>query len=376
MRELYTLISVMKKMILTKKVMIALLGAVLLAGCSKSESGTEQEQVTTVTATTARSAEQQSIENTIANFYDCLKKLKPTGFSDFFYDNFFVPSELTENKTWYTYLSEKFQTQYTPNGFIFDNAKGTYSWNSTQKVWVKTAENTNVTLHFPKNNVATSNNATVVIEDYASVIIGKINLPTKGKFTATVDGSKVMEVDIQGINYGLIPTLISDASIVIYGNPFTTTVSLKKNGNAYAFSSNTSAPDGCTTTIDGVINLTNNSVISTENVNFKDIAFTNFKNLTFNVNFEELTIKVNANIEGLKNLNKEEYSIEDMNTFVKVEVLSSNKKVADLIYNEDSNGKYDPDVVLLDGTSQKAADYFSYFSRKVKHVFRTIFGLE
>lgn len=366
----------MEKAILTKRVMVAFIGAILFAGCSKSEDGANQEQVATETATTARSAEQQSIENTIANFYDCLKKLKPTGFSDFFYDNFFLTSELTENKTWYTYLSEKFQAQYTPNGFIFDNTKGTYSWDSAQKNWVKTAENTNVTLHFPKNNVTTSNNATVVIEDYASVIIGKINLPTKGKFTATVDGNKVMEVDIQGINYGLIPTLISDANIVIYGNPFTTTVSLKKSGNAYVFSSNTSAPDGCTTTIDGVINLTNNSVISTENVNFKDIALTNFKNLTFNANFEELAIKVEANIEGLKNLNKEEYSVEDMNTFVKVEILSSNKKVADLIYNEDSNGKYDPDLVLLDGTSDKAGNYFSYFSSKVKHVFRTIFGLD
>lgn len=366
----------MKKTILTKKVMVAIVGAILFAGCSKNESETEQEQVMKEATTTARSAEQQSIENTIANFYDCLKKLKPTGFSDFFYDNFFVSSELAENKTWYAYLSEKFQTQYTPNGFVFDNAKGTYSWDATRKVWVKTAENVNVTLHFPKNSVTESNNATVVIEDYTSIIIGKINLPTKGKFTAMVDGNKVMEVDIQGINYGVIPTLLSEANIVIYGNPFTTNVSLKKNGNAYTFSSNTSAPDGCTTTVDGIINLTNNTVIQTENVNFKDLAFTNFKNLAFNVNFEELTIKIDADIEGLKNLNKEEYSVEDMNAFVKVEVLSNNRKVADLVYNEDANGKYDPDLVLLDGTSDKAGNYFSYFSNKVKHVFRTIFGLE
>lgn len=366
----------MKKVSMTKSAMIALVSAIFFVGCSKNDNVSEQEQASSLTTTTsARSAEQQSIEGTIANFYECLKKLKPTGFSDFFYDNFFLPSATTQDKTWYTYLSQKFQRQYARRGFVYESVKGTYTWNSTTQSWDKTAENTNVTLHFPKNNKATANNATIVIEDYAGVIIGKINLPTKGKFTATVEGNKVMEVDIQGINYGFIPTFVTDANIVIYGAPFTTKISLKKNGNAYDFSSVTSAPDGCTTTVDGVINLTNNSAISPDKVNFKDIAFANFKDATFNVKYEDLIIKATADIEGLKNLNKEKYTNQELNTFVKVEVLSNNKKVADLIYNEDSNGKYDPDLVLTDGTSSKAANYFSYFSNKVKHVFRTIFGL-
>lgn len=364
----------MKQKKLTKKLMIALLGAVLFVGCSKNENESEKEQAASTLV--ARSAEQQSIENTVANFYDCLKKLKYSGFSDFFYDNFFLTSA-TDNKTWYSVLSAKFNEQYVKKGsFLYDALLGTYTWNGETKMWDKTANSQNVTLRFPAYSTTASNNATLVLENYASINIGTNSLPTKGKATITVDNKKIIEVDIKDISYGLIPTLIQNAEIVIYGNPFTTTVSLKKNGSAYNFTSNTSAPDGCTTTVSGVINLTNNSTISTDKLDFKTLAFDNFKDLEFKLNFEELEIKANADIAGLKRLNKDVYSNDDINTYVKVEVLSSGKKVADLKYNEDSNGKYDPDVVFLDGTTNKAESYFSYFSKKVKHVFRVVFGLE
>lgn len=363
----------MKQKKLTKKLMIALLGAVLFVGCSKNENESEKERVASTSV--ARSAEQQSIENTVANFYDCLKKLKYSGFSDFFYDNFFLTSA-TDNKTWYNVLNAKFNEQYVKGSFLYDTLLGTYTWNGETKMWEKTANSKNVTLHFPAYGNTASNNATLVLENYASINIGANSLPTKGKATITVDNKKIIEVDIKDISYGLIPTLIQNAEVVIYGNPFTTTVSLKKNGSVYNFTSNTSAPDGCTTTVSGVINLTNNSTISTDKVDFKALAFDNFKDLEFKLNFEDLEIKVNADIAGLKRLNKDVYSNDDINTYVKVEVLSSGKKVADLKYNEDSNGKYDPDVVFLDGTTNKAESYFSYFSKKVKHVFRVVFGLE
>ncbi|GIJ94507.1 hypothetical protein CAPN002_17250 [Capnocytophaga stomatis] len=375
-RNNYHTRTIMKQKNLTKKLMIALLGAVLFVGCSKNESENVQEQ--DASKITARSAEQQSIETTIANFYDCLKKLKYSGFSDFLYDNFFLTSATTNNKTWYEFLDGKFKEQYVgqKEGFVYEKLLGTYTWDSSAKKWGKTANSNNVTLHFPAFNTTASNNATLVLENYTSLNIGTNSLPTKGKATITVDNKKIIEVDIQGISYGLIPTLIENAEVVIYGNPFTTTISLKKNGSVYNFTSNTSAPDGCTTTVNGVINLTNNSTISTDKVDFKALAFDNFKDLEFKVNFENLEIKVNADIAGLKALNKDVYSVEDMNNFVKVDVLSSGKKVADLKYNEDSNGKYDPDVVFLDGTTNKAESYFSYFSKKVKHVFRVVFGLE
>ncbi|WP_155283830.1 hypothetical protein [Capnocytophaga felis] len=354
--------------------MIALLGAVLFVGCSKNESENVQEQ--DASKITARSAEQQSIETTIANFYDCLKKLKYSGFSDFFYDNFFLTSATTEDKTWYGFLDSKFRSQYVVGSFRYEAVLGTYNWNNNTKMWDRVTDNRNVTLNFPAFNTSASNNATLVLEDYTSINIGKNSLPTKGKATITVDNKKIIEIDIRKIEYGLIPTLINSAEIAIYGNPFTTVINLEKKGLVYNLTSNTTAPNGCTTTVKGVINLINNSNISTDNVDFKTVAFDNFKDLEFKINFENLEIKVNADIAGLKALNKDVYSVEDMNNFVNVDVISSGKKVADLKYNEDSNGKYDPDVVFLDGTTNKAESYFSYFSKKVKHVFRVVFGLE
>lgn len=364
----------MRQKDLTKKLMIALLGVVLFVSCSKNENETEQVQETS--KITARNAEQQSIETTVANFYDCLKKLKYSGFSDFFYDNFFLPSTTTGNKTWYQYLDGKFREQYVKGSFVYGTLLGTYTWDNSTKMWNKTANNSNVTLRFPENNATSSNNAMLVLENYTSLNIGKNSLPTKGKATITVNNKKIIEIDMHKIEYGLIPTLINSADITIYGAPFTTVVKLEKNGLAYNLTSNTSAPDGCTTTVKGVINLTNNSNISTDNVDLKAIAFENFKDLEFSVNFEDLELKAQANIAGLKSLNKDVYSIEDINKFVNVDVISSGKKVANLRYNEDNNGKYDPDVVFLDGTTNKAESYFSYFSKKVKHVFRVIFGLE
>lgn len=367
------ILFIMVKLNLTKKVVVAFLGAMLVVGCSKNESGSEQEQTSSLIA---RNAEQQSIENTIANFYDCLKKLKPTGFSDFFYDNFFIPAANADSKTWYNFLNDKFKEQYVKTSFDYESVKGTYHWENDKKSWTKTAENQKLELHFPKNSVTEHNNAILVVENYTSINVSTFSLPQTGKFTVTVDGNKVMEVEAKSIRYGFIPTLIEEANIVIYGNPFTTTVDLKRDGKVYNFKSNTSSPDGCVTTVNGVINLTNNNNISTDGIDFKKVAFENFKNLTFDVNYEDLKINVNADIEGLKKLNKEEYSVEEMNTYVKVDVISGGKKVAELKYNKDGNGKYDPDVVFLDGTTEKAEKYFSYFSRKVKHVFRTVFGLE
>ena len=379
----------MKIFRLTKNVIMALFLAILLVNCNGKDN--EETQKEPLTAEEAK----QAITGTIDNFYACMQNLNDGGFSNFFYKSFFVVAETrtqtidygngfpytrTEEYRWFELLAEAFDSQFgrlsDGQGFKYQALKGKYIWNREAKTWYKEQNNDNITLLFPADKDASSNNATLVFSDYEderlTVAMNEIvRLPKKGKMSVTIDKQKIFEVVLSNVRYSQATNfvVIESADMSVYANPFTATLNWANTGNnIFALKLDFSSPNGCSTKVNGAIKVKNTDYNSLNGG--KDI-----EKVVVSVSHNDLIISVDADVEGINRLGKDfnKISQTEINTFIKSEVHKGGRKLADLRLIKEKKGEdevYVPYLYYSDSSSEKAEKYVSDFPERIENIFK------
>ncbi|MFK8263800.1 hypothetical protein [Capnocytophaga canimorsus] len=363
-------------------------------GCSKEEE--TQSELTPEQA-------QKAIETTVEEFYGCLRNVNDGGFSDFFYNAFFVIAKDDRKEKVYTYtlpdgsvytrtytegdsyswseiLGDKFDEQYGPlnenQGFKFQQLKGNYSWNASTEKWEKSPNSSRIELRFPANKDAKSNNAYLILENYEDIEVAvssseKAKMPTKGKLLVTIDGKEMFKIEFANVTYEKTTSfpMPLTANISIYANPLTTNIQWKnKTPEVFTLDITMTSSGGCKTAINGEVTVKNSNYASLTSE--KDLKKANFKLVHNNI-----TVSLDADLEKLFALEKSP-TAEQVNMYVKSEVFHKNSKIADLVANQDAEGKMIPELIFSDGSRKQAQDYLKDFDKRIEEIFKKFFNAE
>ncbi len=251
--------------------------------------------------------------------------------------------------------------QVTDGGEIteFDMAiyEGTYSYNSSTKLWTKVENQTGrIVLQFPSSPSTISNNSVLTIENFTSqdILIGEstIGAPRTLTVSLTVDGVSIVALDINNITYSSnadfqIPI---EVDLSLYMNPFTLSILVENTGTNEWNASIGLADDGdaCGIGVDVGVKLASDD--------FQNLTLDDILEATAAFHFNDMTIQSMNGIAEV--LQIEEPTIAQINSFVDVEVIFRDLKIGDLEYDEATETVI---IVFKDDTSEDAANYYENF---------------
>lgn len=312
--------------------------------------------------------DQTYIQSALDLTFNCIRDFKNGDGIDFIIDDMLSISagQMAEN-VWAEALVENMGTDLFQDveaadglGLYLSEIGGVYEFSKVDSSWTKSSNSkTRLELQFPSLESKSSNNASIVLEDYADEehIINEENyhLPTKGTISLTVDGTELLAVSINEVIYGdgdlPIP---SKVDISIYVNPMTLQVVLESESSTkYAADVNFSGDDGCSFGAAVEVELAHDDLSNL-------ILEEDIKSLTAEVRMEFMSIVTASNLADLLAL--QDPTEQQINDLVDLDVLINNFKVADVEYSEKDETVY---LIFKDESSEDALDYFEDFVNDV-----------
>ena len=257
--------------------------------------------------------------------------------------------------------------------FDMDVFEGTYTYDHEGETWSRNDDQTErVVVNFPSSPSEISNDAILIIENYSDeeVSIGDepIYLPKAVDVSLTVDGVDVIAVNLNSVQYAdnadfQIPIAID---VAIYVNPYTLSL-VAENTSGTAFSLDLDFSDDsdvCATGIHAEVELATSDY---ENLTEDDLL-----EATFALTTSNLTIQSGGGIAEI--LQIEDPTISQINSFLDLEVLYNDLKIADILIEE---GEDEEVIVLLafkDESTEDAANYYEDFIADLEEIFNSYFG--
>lgn len=254
-----------------------------------------------------------------------------------------------------------------------DLFEGTYRYKHSDGTWTRTEDQDGkVVIRFPSSPSETSNNGTITIGNYSDteVTIGEepIYLPTSVELTLVVDGESIIELDLNSVEYAnnadfQIPIAID---LGLYVNPYSISLVVENTtGEEFSldldFSDDT---DVCATGVHVEVELDGTDY---QNLTEQDLLEASFKLYT-----NDLAIQSGGGIPAI--LNATDPTIAQINSWLDLEVLYKDIKIADIVLEE---GAEEEIIVLLefkDDSTEDAADYYQDFIDELEMMLTDYFG--
>ncbi len=257
--------------------------------------------------------------------------------------------------------------------FDIDLFEGTYTFNPSDTSWTRAEDQTaKVVINFATSPDKNSNNATLTISNYSDTEVD-INesimyLPTSVDISLVVDGQDVITVDLNHVEYATnagfqIPVEID---LGLYVNPYSLSLVVDRPSNLeFVLDLDFSDDDDvCATGIHAEVELASDDF---QNLTEKDLL-----KATFALYSNDMAIQSNGGIAEILQIT--DPTVAQINSFLDLEILINNIKIADVIFEDDG---MDGVIVLLefkDESTVDAATYYDDFILELESIFESYFG--
>jgi len=349
------------------------LGAVLFLALLNS--CTETPEDTQPTETTVEQ-DQLNIQQTFDDVLGCVDNFKKGNAIDVIFRDFLhLSNGDLLNDPWLEELTSDLESVINLDNidanqrFDINFYAATYSYSIATKSWSKIGNQTNkVVFEFPSKPSATTNNASLVIENYVdkkvTIDTQAIYLPTSFDVVFSVDATVVTEINLNSVQYASnldfeIPTAID---LTIFLDPMNISLVVSRDSPTN-FKVEFSAIN------EGVCNISLAAAVDLKHDDYENLKEDDIKNITIEVVFNDLKIQ---SLSGIAELIKIEDPTEnDINTTLDMEVLFKDVKIADLEWDEANDAIF---IIYKDGSKEDSAIYHESFFNDLEDFMAEFFG--
>jgi len=300
---------------------------------------------------------QQDIENTFDGFVVCMQGYENGAFSNAI-QNFFMISNGDMNSEYSEMLTDKLEEfNFDLENFSMANHSGVYNWNSNMDSWSYVSNTNNeLIFNFPFSSSSTSNNTTVVINDYVSQEFNTgfetEYYPTKILGSIEKDNNEIFNIDLDNVSYQNQGGEISPVSfnLEIRTEPMTHLFNLTEiSSNEFEFDYSSHNDNSCSTTFSIDASTTISDFTFAEDIE-------DFANISGKIGHDNLEIRFNAQVDNLTGI--EDPTANQVNQLIEANVYLGNTKVGELEF-DDSNNEKIIYIVYNDGTRENVANYIN-----------------
>ncbi|SMD32995.1 Thrombospondin type 3 repeat-containing protein [Reichenbachiella faecimaris] len=245
-------------------------------------------------------------------------------------------------------------------GLYLDEIGGVYAFSKSDSSWTKNSSSTTrLELQFPSAQGVSSNNTSIILEDYAEddVTIGEevYNLPTSASLSLQVDDVELMAIRINEVTYGTGDLPVpSKADVELFVKPTTFHVVLESPvANQYSLHLDVSNAEGCSYGVIAEVELAHDDF---ENIIFEE----DIESLTAEVYLGHLSIKTASDLAPLLSLT--DPTEEQINDLVDLDLYVNGFKIADVEYSETDETVY---LIFKDESREDGLNYFEDFVNDV-----------
>ena len=347
-----------------KKILPLLLLLITLFVSCSDDDNTPGNQATSV------EEDQQNIENSVNQFYDCIQSYEAGELSQFIL-NTLIDASGDIDEAHIDMLLEQFDNQYGEaiinDRLQFSNRLGNYTWNATTSQWEQSANANKIVLSFPATEVTTTNDMEISFDSYSDTEVSfdaeSIWLPSALSMSMKQNNVELASVTVSNITFDVndnfsMPTNIE---ISILTAPFTHTINWSRNTPTefnfeYGFQNGTD----CKTQLFSTVVLQDSDYGNITSVE-EDV-----KSVLGSVLHNDFRIEYSANVEQVSAI--EEPTATEINTFIDAAVFYNNIKIGDLLYDE-VNDEVEILIVFKNGTTQNVDIYVGDFVNQIETIF-------
>lgn len=322
------------------------------------------EHVTTV------EDDKANIKKTINNFYDKLNMLDDGDLSKYVLYTLFNNTAQEYNDSYLNGIVDSFETQYGDalinNKLQFANKVGTYTYNSVNHTWSKTANSSAVILRFPSVQNQSTIDSELTLTSYTDVQTSydseTVWLPKTFNLSLKRNGNTIFSMNLSNVTFDNSTnfSMPISANIQIFTAPFTHNILWQRNSSKdFQFTYKSSTPQGAVSEIFAKVILKHDDYA---NISSKD----DFKAISGHVSEGNLKITFTMNVEALAPII--DPTDAQINANSKSEVFYNGNKVGDIIYKT-INGEGEFFIVYFDGTMENTDVYIGDFEQKIKSIF-------
>lgn len=225
---------------------------------------------------------------------------------------------------------------------------GIYTYNSSMDEFEYNDNGSNeVTIKMPSTSNKTSNNCTVVLEEYTyethSIEGENTPLPKTAKMSVTIDNELTFGIDLTEITYSNYVDIVypSSVNITITAAPYVITLSGSENNGTFEVDYSMTSDVLCNFSTSGTLVFAHND--------FDNITVSDIQSADATITYGSLGLSGNANLTEI--LKVEELTPEIINQYADLNVLVNGTRVGELVIDEDTEGNVMVNIVYLDGTS-------------------------
>ncbi len=256
------------------------------------------------------------------------------------------------------------------NRIDINSISATYSYDHEAEAWTKTEDQSNrIVVNFPSTPTAETNNSSLVIENYSDQLVmmteSDFYLPSTASISLTVDGVKIVGVDLNEVQYlsGIDFPIPESIDISVYLNPYTLSIDLDK-GEMNEYTVSLDFEDDLSMCRFGV-----DATVKFEHNDFSNLELSDVLNAEIALHVNDLTVQsLNGIAEILQITDPTESQI---NSFVDVEVLFDEIKIADLEYDEANETIR---IVYKDDSTEDSANYYESLLTDLENLLSEFLG--
>lgn len=317
---------------------------------------------------TTASEDKGHITSSLNQTFNCIRNLKNGNGIDLVMDDLlsFSAGTLGEN-AWVDALVENLGTDLFEDleetnsvGLFLEDVGGVYAFSRSDSSWTKNSSSTTrLELQFPSAQDMSSNNASIILDDYDDTEVTfeeeVYNLPTSANLSFEVDEVELMAIKINEVTYGTgtwpIPT---KADLELYLKPTTFHIEIDNpENNKYELVLDISNDEGCSYGVKAQVELAHDDF---ENILFEE----DIESLTAELYLGPLSIVSASDLAPLLSLT--DPTEEQINDLVDLDLYVNDVKIADMEYSESDETIY---LIFKDGSREDARDYFEDFVNDV-----------
>lgn len=195
---------------------------------------------------------------------------------------------------------------------LWENLKGTYTWNSETETWVEEQGGDKIIFHFPAPITHGSNNATITFHKYVGVAIKNQSTKDDLEYEGDLPGELLVDLVVDGVKemeYSLKITYNSDdlpnsINTHLFVNPFTLAYEYSQNSNnlSSGYSLKVNDTNLLTYSISLQGNLTYDNIFNSEDFDDLDLG-------SGSLDLQIMQVKLEIDVNNLEHVIKESNSI-------------------------------------------------------------------
>lgn len=309
------------------------------------------------------SEDKKNIESSLNMTFNCARDLKNGKGIDLVMEDMlaFSNGEFGDD-VWVDAITEKLSNDLFEGvdgegiSLYLSQVGGVYTFSKADSSWTQSSSSTTrIELQFPSNQDESSNNASLILDNYSdqelTIDAEVYELPTSAELSLIVDDVELMAISINEVIYGKGDLPIpSKVDIEIFLKPTTFHIVLESSSDtAYAIDLGISGEDGCTLGVGLEVELAHNDF---ENIILEE----DIESLTAEVRMEHMSIVTASDLATVFGL--VDPTEAQINELFDLDLLINDFKIADVEFNQEEEALY---LIFKDDTKEDAFNYFENF---------------